>query len=66
MPAKLTLEAVKLSFETEKCKLLSTEYVTNKKPLEYLCSCGSKDTHTIRYSDFQRGIRCKNLKRFVL
>jgi len=62
MPAKLSLEAVKLSFETEKCKLLSTDYVTNKKPLEYICSCGTKEIHSITYSDFQRGIRCKNCR----
>jgi len=43
MPPRLTLEEVKLAFEAEKCTLLSKEYSTNKKPLEYLCSCGSKE-----------------------
>jgi hypothetical protein len=62
MPVKLTLEAVKLAFESEKCTLVSKEYFTNKKPLEYLCSCGSKEIDTITYCDFQRGIRCNHCR----
>jgi len=62
MPPKLSFEAVKLAFEKEKCTLVSKEYSTNKKPLEYICSCGTKNIHTITYSDFQRGIRCNNCR----
>lgn len=62
MPPRLTLEEVKFAFKKEKCTLLSKEYSTNKKPLEYLCSCGSKEIDKITYCDFQRGIRCNHCR----
>jgi len=58
MPVRLTIEEVKETIEETGCKLLSTEYKTNKKPLQLLCSCGSENPFEINYCNFKRGIRC--------
>ena len=62
MPPRLVFEDVKRIFEAAKCILVSKEYKTNKKPLEYLCSCGNTEVHTTRLDIFNRGIRCKNCR----
>jgi hypothetical protein len=64
MAKKLTYEFVKRSFESEGYYLLSKEYVNNKTKLNYVCDQGH--SHTITWSDWQRGKRCghcaKNVK----
>jgi hypothetical protein len=37
-----TIEDVKKNFKENNCELLSTEYIRNDLPLEYICSCCSK------------------------
>lgn len=56
---KITFDFVKTYFQSQNCKLLSTEYKDNGSPLEYICSCGQQAT--VRFYDFEkRGVRCKN------
>ena len=62
MPPRLTYEAVKQIFEEAKCTLVSKEYKSNKKILEYKCSCGHPDTQEITLDTFKRGIRCPNCR----
>lgn len=62
MPLRLTYEAVKQIFEEAKCTLVSKEYKSNKKPLEYKCSCGYPDTQQITLLSLQIGIRCKHCR----
>lgn len=59
-PTKYTIDSVRAIFEKEECKLVSTEYQGNKKPLEYMCSCGSKDIHKVNLNNFLTGRRCKD------
>ena len=42
MPPKLKYKTIKKFFIDNGCKLLSIEYETNKKKLEYMCKCGHK------------------------
>jgi len=58
MPPKLKYEDVKIYFDSLGCKLISTTYTTNKKPLEYLCKCGNPEVQTNRLDAIKRGIRC--------
>ena len=58
MPPKLKYEDVKIYFDSIGCKLISTTYTTNKKPLEYLCKCGNPEVQTNRLDAIKRGIRC--------
>lgn len=62
MPPRLTYEAVKQIFEEAKCTLVSKEYKSNKKILEYKCSCGHPDTQQITLLSLQIGIRCKHCR----
>jgi len=62
MPTRLAFEDVKQIFEAAKCTLVSKEYKTNKKPLEYLCSCGHPEPQTTRLDIFNQGIRCKHCR----
>ena len=59
MPPRLAFDDVKRIFEAAKCILVSKEYKTNKKPLEYLCSCGNTEVQKTRLDSFNLGIRCK-------
>jgi hypothetical protein len=59
MPPRLAFDDVKRIFEAAKCTLVSKEYKTNKKPLEYLCSCGNTEVQKTRLDSFNLGIRCK-------
>lgn len=54
------IDKVREIFEKEGCKLVSTVYQGNKKPLEYMCSCGSKDIHKVNLNNFLTGRRCKD------
>jgi hypothetical protein len=53
---RLTYEFVKESFEKEECILLSKVYINNHTKLDYICSNGHK--HSIKWNDWQQGIRC--------
>ena len=44
-------------FESQNCKLLETEYISMKTPLNYICSCGNPSK--ISYYDFLQGHRCQ-------
>jgi hypothetical protein len=59
MPPRLTIEEVKETIEKEGCTLVSTEYKTNKKPLNILCSCGNTEPFSMTFMNFTRGGRCK-------
>ncbi len=54
---KHSLEHVKKTFLDNDCIPLFSNYKNAKTPLLYMCNCGNKST--IRFSDFQRGKRCK-------
>lgn len=56
MPRKYTFEFIKQQFELEDCQLLSTEYISSKKKLEYICS--NKHRHSITWDTWQQGRRC--------
>jgi hypothetical protein len=62
MPPRLTIEDVKETIEKSGCKLVSTEYKTNKKPLSILCSCGNTEPFSVAYFCFTKGIRCKSCR----
>lgn len=53
---RLTHKEVKAYFESQNCVLLTTHYVNNKQPLEYICQCGRR--HTANYNVFKLGSRC--------
>ena len=57
---RLKYNDVKLYFEMQGCCLISKEYINNRTPLEFKCSCGG--ISKIRLSDFKRGQRCKKCK----
>ena len=63
MPRGFTYDEVKKTFEDAGCTLVSTEYLGNKKKLQYKCNCGSNDIHEITLQDFKRGDRCKNCRK---
>lgn len=52
-----TFEEVFEYFESKGCQLLETEYINNKLPLRYICSCGN--VSKICYSSFLQGRRCQ-------
>lgn len=56
MSKKYTYEFVKNYFEEQGCELLSKEYINNKLPLDYICSCGNPSK--IRFDMFKQGARC--------
>jgi hypothetical protein len=58
MPPRLTYDDVKSYIESIGCKMVSTEYKSNKKPLEYLCSCGNPEVQKNTLSSIKLGIRC--------
>lgn len=51
-----TFEDVKNFFETTDCTLLSTSYVNNLHPLEFICECGNKSK--TGFFHFKNGRRC--------
>ncbi len=53
---KITYEFVKRSFEDVGYQLLSTEYISNHRDLEYVCPNGHK--HKISWHDWRIGVRC--------
>lgn len=53
---KYTYEQVFNIFKDNGCQLISTIYVDNKTPLEYICECGN--ISSIRLSNFLKGQRC--------
>lgn len=60
MPPRLNIEEVKETIEKAGCKLVSTEYTTNKKPLNIICSCGNPEPFITTYCMFTlSGTRCK-------
>jgi hypothetical protein len=58
MPPRLTIDDVRSYIESIGCKLVSTEYKTNKTPIEYICSCGNPEVQTNVLQSLKRGIRC--------
>ena len=63
MPPRLLYEDIVKIFESKGCQLISKTYVSNKKPLDYICSCGSKTIHKITLCTLQSGIRCKDCRK---
>lgn len=62
MPPPLTYEAVQQLFTDAECTLISKEYTSSKKKLDYLCSCGHPDIQQIKIADLKRGGRCPNCR----
>lgn len=66
MPPRLNLEDARKIFADAGCWLVADEYLTNKKPLEYICVChiGEEDPpiYEITLQDIQRGGRCKDCR----
>lgn len=58
MPPRLTIEQVKEAIEKEGCKLVSTTYTSNKKPITIICSCGNPEPITTTFMNFNCGTRC--------
>lgn len=54
---RYTLEEVREIFESRGMALLSTEYLNNTQPLNYVCSCGSLGLITVKR--VLKGQRCK-------
>ena len=53
---KPTIDFIKVSFENEYYKLLTTEYINAKQKLEYICPNGHR--HSMNWNSWQRGHRC--------
>jgi len=51
-----TLKYVEQCFKDQGCELLEKEYKNNRCLMKYRCNCGN--ISSIRFSDFQIGIRC--------
>jgi len=62
MPPRLLYDDIVKIFESKGCKLISSTYISNKKSLDYLCSCGDQNVHKIRLCSFERGDRCTNCR----
>ena len=59
-PKALSIISVIDIFKAHNCTLISKRYYSNKKPLEYLCSCGNKNVCSITLSTFQLyGTNCQ-------
>ena len=56
MGKKTPIEELIKMFKESDCKLILTDY-NCKKPLEYMCSCGSPNIHTITLNSFKAGCR---------
>lgn len=54
---KHNYEYVKKLFESNGCKLLESTYDNAKTLMKYMCACGNESQ--IRFSDFNRGMRCR-------
>jgi len=53
---RLSYKYVKEYFESQKCKLLSKEYINSSELLDYVCICGN--FASISFEHFKRGQRC--------
>jgi hypothetical protein len=53
---KHSYEYVYNYFSENNCILISTNYINDHTPLDYICECGN--TSKIRFADFQQGKRC--------
>ncbi len=60
MTKRLTYDFVFNYFKEHGCKLLSKEYINNRTPMDYICSCGNQDI--ITFDSFKRGSRCRKCK----
>ncbi len=68
---KNTFKEVKKYFEDRDCELFETEYISNKTPMRYRCSCGNPSK--ITFNNLRTGHRCNecaikkraNKKRFT-
>ena len=52
---KITYDIVKKEFEDNGCTLISESYVNNRAPLEYICSCGEKNSKTYNCFQYKKG-----------
>jgi hypothetical protein len=53
---KYTYEEVLSAFQDRNCVLLSTEYISNKVPLDYICPNGH--FASVHFYDFRNGVQC--------
>jgi len=53
-------DQVQQYFKDNGCSLLTTEYINNKQPLEYICVCKNKSV--VRFDSFIQGHRCGCIK----
>jgi hypothetical protein len=58
-----TIDDIRQIFSNEGCTLVSTEYVNNREPLQFICSCGSLNTHSTILHSFQKGSRCADCRK---
>ena len=54
---RFLFEDVKQYFEDHDCKLIATEYINSRTPMEYECNCGNSDCK-ITFGHFKNGKRC--------
>jgi hypothetical protein len=54
---KLSFDVVKEKFEEVGYQVLSTEYIDNKTPINYICDRGHEGSNS--YANFSKGRRCK-------
>lgn len=66
MPQKFSYEKVKKIFEDANCKLISDDYVSSKKKLQYVCECHMNDEnppiYEVSLATFMIGIRCRDCR----
>ncbi|MFB5759111.1 HNH endonuclease [Paenibacillus medicaginis] len=55
---KFTFEEVYQAFISKDCKLISTEYIDIKLPLEFICKCGKRTTAS--FDNFKRNKYCSD------
>jgi hypothetical protein len=59
MPTRYTLEQVISIFESNKCSLLDTEYTNQLEQLNYIATCGHKNSVSLKMFLRCNGLKCK-------
>ena len=59
MPTRLTFESVKRFFSENGCSLKSTEYISNRNPLVFICKCGHNRTSCLTHVKTWNQFMCK-------